>query len=43
MASKLIIVGLIEMTIPDKPRSKKQRYQLTERGIKLQNTMQNSR
>ena len=26
--------GLIEMTIPDKPRSKKQKYQLTEKGQK---------
>jgi DNA-binding PadR family transcriptional regulator len=24
--------GLIEMTLPDKPRSSKQRYRLTERG-----------
>ncbi len=27
--------GLIEMTIPDKPRSSKQRYRLTEKGNKL--------
>ena len=33
---KLLVTGLIEMTIPDKPRSKKQSYRLTERGIKLQ-------
>ena len=25
--------GLIEMTIPDKPRSSKQRYRLTQAGI----------
>ena len=24
--------GLLEMTIPDKPRSSKQRYRLTEKG-----------
>lgn len=24
--------GLIEMTIPDKPRSSKQKYQLTDKG-----------
>ena len=26
---------LIEMTIPDKPRSSKQRYRLTEKGRRL--------
>jgi len=26
--------GLIEMTIPDKPRSSKQKYRLTEKGRK---------
>ncbi|TLU81693.1 MAG: hypothetical protein FDX21_11530 [Chlorobium sp.] len=35
---KLIDKGLIEMTIPDKPRSKKQSYRLTEKGVRLQNT-----
>jgi ATP-dependent DNA helicase RecG len=25
-------LGLIEMTIPDKPRSSKQKYRLTEKG-----------
>jgi ATP-dependent DNA helicase RecG len=27
--------GLIEMTIPDKPRSSKQRYRITARGIEV--------
>ena len=30
-----IKLGLIEMTIPDKPRSSKQRYRLMEKGRKL--------
>jgi hypothetical protein len=28
----LIVMGLIEMTMPDKPRSSKQSYRLTEKG-----------
>lgn len=31
-----LTAGLIEMTIPDKPRSSKQRYRLTDKGRELQ-------
>jgi ATP-dependent DNA helicase RecG len=31
----LIEAGLVEMTMPEKPRSSKQRYQLTSKGLKL--------
>lgn len=34
--------GLIEMTIPDKPRSSKQKYRLTEKGKKFLNEGQAS-
>ena len=31
-----IAQGLVEMTLPDKPRSSKQRYRLTATGLRLQ-------
>ena len=31
--------GWIEMTLPDKPRSSKQRYRLTEAGLRSKSTM----
>lgn len=35
LLSPLLEAGLVEMTYPDKPRSSKQRYRLTERGLAL--------
>ncbi len=35
--------GLIEMTIPDRPRSSKQKYRLTERGRELQDRLRQAR
>ena len=32
MLNPLLNAGLAEMTIPDKPRSSKQRYRLTDKG-----------
>lgn len=31
----LLAGGILRMTVPDKPRSSKQRYVLTEMGLKL--------
>jgi ATP-dependent DNA helicase RecG len=31
----MVTAGLLEYTIPDKPRSSKQKYRLTERGRKI--------
>ena len=33
--TKLLIRGLIEMTLPNKPRSPKQRYRITRRGREI--------
>ncbi len=35
-------VGIIEMTIPDKPRSSRQKYRLTEKGRELLKTYMNA-
>ena len=38
----LLLSGLLEMTIPDKPTSSKQRYRLTEKGRALLATLATS-
>jgi len=35
--------GLIEMTIPDKPRSSTQKYRLTQKGRKIMNKLDEGR
>ena len=35
----LMEAGWLEMTIPDKPRSSKQKYRLTDKGRELQNRL----
>jgi ATP-dependent DNA helicase RecG len=35
LLTPLLNAGYIEMTIPDKPRSSKQKYRLTEKGRNL--------
>ena len=39
----LIQAGLLEMTVPDKPRSSKQRYRLTRAGIEYLKTLKEKR
>lgn len=34
--------NIIEMTIPDKPNSRLQKYRLTQKGIDLKNKLQNN-
>ncbi len=38
----LIAAGWLEMTVPDKPRSRKQKYRLTADGRKLQAQLRQS-
>jgi ATP-dependent DNA helicase RecG len=38
-----LILELIELTIPDKPNSRLQKYRLTEKGKALQKQLKNDR
>lgn len=40
---KSIELELVELTIPDKPKSSKQKYRLTEKGKKLKEKLKNER
>ena len=37
----LLDMKILEMTIPDKPKSSKQKYRLTKKGFEIKNTLMN--